>query len=135
MSKLKYKILLALFTIAFVASAILAFVPIAQACGSPETGCSIVNLSQYESTFGIRNAYGGLVAFLLMGFLAFLQIKNPNKERKTLIKYGVFFASLIAVYLLYIQFFVLHAICKYCMVIDSASLLSLAIVIFWKEKQ
>jgi len=134
MSKTKYRILLILFIIAFIASAVLAFVPLERACGSIQTTCYAVQTSQYEATLGIKNAYSGLVAFLLIGFLAFLQIKNPNKERKDLIKYGVVFASLIALYLLYIQFFVLNAVCKYCMVIDSTTLISLGIVLFWKEK-
>lgn len=134
MSKLKYKILLVLFAIAFIASAILSFVPLEQACGGIQTSCYAVQTSQYETTLGIRNAYLGLAAFLLIGFLTFLQIKHPNKERKDFIKYGIFFASLIAVYLLYVQFFVLNAVCKYCMVIDSATLIGLGIILFWKEK-
>jgi uncharacterized membrane protein len=134
MSKLKYKILLALFVICFLASLILSFVSIEQACGGTQTGCYAVQTSQYEKTLGIKNAYFGLVAYLLIGFLAALQIKHANKERKNIITTGVVFASLIAVYLLYIQFFVLHAVCKYCMVIDSSTLISLAIVLFWKEK-
>jgi len=134
MSKTKYKILLVLFIIAFISSAILSFIPLERACGGIQTTCYAVQTSQYEATLGIKNAYSGLVAFLLIGFLAFLQIKNPNKERKDLIKYGVVFASLIALYLLYIQFSVLNAVCKYCMVIDSATLISLGIVLFWKEK-
>jgi uncharacterized membrane protein len=134
MSKTKYKILLVLFAICFLASAVLSFIPLDKACGGLQTSCYAVQTSQYETTFGIKNAYSGLVAFLLIGILAVFQIKNPNKERKQLIKYGIFFASLVAVYLLYIQFFVLDAICKYCMVIDSATLISLGIMIFWKEK-
>jgi uncharacterized membrane protein len=134
MSKAKYKILLVLFAICFIASAILAFVPLEQACGGIQTTCYAVQTSQYESTFGIKNAYSGLVAFLLIGALAFLQIKKKEKIRKDLITYGVVFASLIAIYLLYIQFFVLNALCRYCMVIDSATLISLGIVLFWKEK-
>jgi|WetSurMetagenome_2_1015567.scaffolds.fasta_scaffold468550_2 uncharacterized membrane protein len=132
--KTKYKILLALFVICFLASLILSFVPLEQACGGLQTGCYAVQTSQYETTFGIKNAYLGLVAFAIVGFLAFMQIKHPIKERKQLIGVGVIIASLIAVYLLYVQFFVLHAVCKYCMVIDSATLVSLAIMIFWKEK-
>jgi uncharacterized membrane protein len=130
----KYKVLLFLFVVCFLASAILSFVSIEQACGGLQTSCYAVQTSQYEKTFGIKNAHSGLVAFFLIGVLAVMQIKSPNKERKNLITTGVVFASIIAVYLLYIQFFVLHAICKYCMVIDSSTLLSLAIVLFWKEK-
>jgi uncharacterized membrane protein len=133
-SKTKYKILLILFGICFLASLILSFVSIEQACGGTQTGCYAVQTSQYETTFGIKNAYLGLVAFAIIEFLIFLQIKNPNKERRQLITAGVAFASLIAIYLLYIQFFAIHAVCKYCMVIDSATLISLGIMIFWKEK-
>lgn len=135
MSKLKYKILLVLFVIAFLASAVLSFVPLEKACGGTQTTCYAVQTSQYETTFGIKNAYSGLVAFFLIGVLAFFQIKNHKKSRKNLITGGIVFASLIAVYLLYIQFFVLNAVCKYCMIIDSATLISLGIMIFWKEKR
>jgi uncharacterized membrane protein len=134
MSKLKYKILLILFIISFIASAILSFIPLEQACGGLQTSCYAVQTSQYESTLGIKNAYSGLVAFFIMSILTFFQIKNPKKSVKNLIKYCTVFASLIAVYLIYIQFFVINAICKYCMVIDSATLISLGIILFWKEK-
>jgi uncharacterized membrane protein len=134
MSKAKYTILLVLFAIALIASAILSFIPLDKACGGIQTTCYAVQTSQYESTLGIKNAYSGLVAFSLMGFLTFLQIKNPRKSRKKLITFGILIASVIAVYLLYIQFFVLNAICKYCMVIDSATLLALGVMVFWKEK-
>lgn len=132
--KTKYKILLALFTICFLASVILSFIPLEQACGGTDTTCYTVQTSNYEKVFGIRNAYIGLVGFSLIGFLTFLQIKEHNKERKDLIKYGVTFASIVAIYFLYIQFFALNAICKYCMVIDSSTLISLGITLFWKEK-
>ena len=56
---MKYKILLVLFVIALVASAILAFVPTEQACafGEEETepGCMSVQNSEYSTTFGIIN--------------------------------------------------------------------------------
>ena len=133
-NKTKYKLILILFGICFLASAILSFVSLEQACGGTQTGCYAVQTSQYETTLGIKNAYFGLIAYLLIGLLAALQIKHPNKERRSLITVGIVFASLIAVYLLYIQFFVLHAVCKYCMIIDSSTLLSLGIMIFWREK-
>ena len=69
MSKLKYKILLVLFAIAFIASAILAFIPLEKACGGTQTTCYAVQTSRYESTLGIKNAYSGLVAFFLIGIL------------------------------------------------------------------
>jgi len=90
-SKTKYKILLILFGICFLASLILSFVSIEQACGGTQTGCYAVQTSQYETTFGIKNAYFGLGAYFIIGLLATLQIKHPNKERKALIIAGVVF--------------------------------------------
>jgi uncharacterized membrane protein len=130
----KYKILLIFFILSFLASAVLSFIPLEQACGGVQTTCYAVQTSDYEKILGIKNAYLGLVAFFLIGALTFLHIKVPRKSRKTLITLGVVFASLIAVYFLYIQFFVLDAICRYCIIIDISSLLSLGIVLFWREK-
>ena len=134
MSSTKYKILLALFAISFIASAVLSFIPLEQACGGTDTTCYVVQTSNYEEVLGIKNAYFGLVAFFIMGILAFLQIKNPNDKRRNWITYGLIFASLVAIYFLYIQFFALNALCKYCMVVDGATLISLGIVLFWKER-
>ena len=134
MSKSKYKFLLVLFILSFIASAVLSFIPLEQACGGTQTTCYVVQTSDYESIWGIKNAYLGILAFGLIGILAFIHIKYPKKQRKNLIFLGVIFASIIAIYFLYIQFFILDALCKYCMVIDISSLLALGITVFWKEK-
>jgi uncharacterized membrane protein len=130
----KHIVLLVLFILCFLASAVLSFVSLEKACGGFQTSCYAVQTSQYEKTAGIKNANLGLVAFGLISILTIFQIESPKKQRKNLIILGVVFASLIAIYFLYIQFFVLDALCKYCMIIDMASLLSLGIVLFWREK-
>lgn len=132
---LKYKVLFVLFILSFLASAILSFIPLEQACGGIQTTCYVVQTSNYETTWGIKNAYLGLIAFGIISILTIFQIEIPRKLTKNLINTGVIFASIIAFYFLYIQFFALDALCKYCMVIDIASLLALGIVIFWKEKK
>lgn len=132
---LKYKVLFVLFIISFLASAVLSFIPLARACGGVQTTCYVVQTSDYETIWGIKNAYLGLLAFGIISILAIFQIEMPKKSTKNLISAGVIFASIVAIYFLYIQFFVLDALCKYCMVIDIASLLSLGIVIFWKDKK
>jgi uncharacterized membrane protein len=133
-NSLKYKVLVVLFLLSFLASAVLSFIPLEQACGGTTTSCYAVQTSQYERTLGIKNAHLGLIAFGLISILTIFQIESPTKTRKKFIIAGIIFASLIAIYLLYIQFFILHAICRYCMIIDISSLLALGIVIFWKEK-
>jgi len=132
---LKYKVLFVLFILSFLASAVLSFIPLEQACGGTQTTCYVVQTSNYETLWGIKNAYLGLLAFGVISILTIFQIEMPKKLTKNLITTGVVFASLIAIYFLYIQFFILDAICKYCMVIDIASLLALGIIIFWKEKK
>ena len=130
----KYIVLLALFLLSFLASAILSFIPLEQACGGVQTTCYAVQTSDYETFWGIKNAYLGLLAFGIIAILTVFQIETPKKPTKRIILAGVIFASIIALYFLYIQFFILDALCKYCMVIDTASLLALGIVIFWREK-
>jgi hypothetical protein len=49
-------------------------------------------------------------------------------------KIGVILSSLIAIYFLYLQIFVIHALCKYCMVVDVGSLIGLFIAVFWRTK-
>lgn len=132
---MKYKSILFLIALGIIASAILSFVPIDQACGLSTTGCYAVQASQYETTFGFQNAHLGLVAFTLLFIITFLHDKKPTKKRKQLIQTGLILGSAVAVYFLYLQFFVINAICKYCMVTDIGILLALAIFFLVKDKQ
>lgn len=133
-NKAKYIILLTIFIIAFICSGILTFVSVEEACGGIQTTCYAVQTSQYETTFGIKNAHMGLVAFSIMAILIFLHLKQPTKNKKQIIKIGIILGSIFALYFLYIQFFVIDALCKYCMVIDIGMLINLGIITFWKEK-
>lgn len=133
-NKTKYVILLTIFIIAFICSGILTFVSVEEACGGVQTTCYAVQTSQYETTFGIKNAHMGLVAFSIMTILIFLHIKQPTKKKKQIIKLGIIGGTIFALYFLYIQFFVIDALCKYCMVIDIGMLINLGIMTFWKEK-
>lgn len=133
-NKAKYIILLTIFIIAFICSGILTFVSVEEACGGIQTTCYAVQTSQYETTFGIKNAHMGLVAFSIMAILIFLHLKQPTKNKKQIIKMGIILGSIFALYFLYIQFFVIDALCKYCMIIDMGMLINLGIIAFWKEK-
>jgi len=132
----KYKTILVLMIFATLASAILSFVSLQEACGLLGEGgsCTVVQTSQYESTLGIKNAHIGLVAFPILGILILFELKHPRKHQKTAITLGMTIGSLFALYFLYLQFFILQAICKYCMVVDFAVLISMGLIIFWDEK-
>lgn len=131
----KYLTILIIFILAIIASAILTFVSVEQACGGIQTTCYAVQTSQYETTFGIKNAHIGLFAFTFLAILTFLHLKKPSKYKKNLLILGTIAGSLFAVYFLYLQFFVLDALCRYCMVIDIGMLMNLGIILLWKEKK
>ena len=131
--KHKYKILLALFLIAFVSSLILSLVPVSQIC-DPGKGCDVVQHSKYNYTFGIKNSYFGVAIFALGVFLIFSHIHHPTKIKKNLIHLAVITGVIIALYFIYLQSFVLNAYCKYCMIVDLSLLAALILIIFkWKE--
>jgi uncharacterized membrane protein len=129
---MKYKILLGLFTLIIIISAILTFVPLEQACKSTTNSCSIVQTSKYEKTLGIENSYLGLIAFIILFMLTASQIKKPTKKKRILITTGAIIGTVFAIYFLYIQFFILHATCPYCLIADSATILSLLTLILSK---
>ncbi len=123
--------------LATAASVILSFVPLEKACGSNpnHNSCTIVNTSQYESTFGIKNAHIGLIAFPILCILTILELKKSRKYQKRLLNLGIMLGSAFAIYFLYLQFFVLKAICKYCMVVDTGVLASMVLILFFEEKE
>jgi uncharacterized membrane protein len=142
---MKYKSILIILAIIIIASTILSFIPIEQACGPASNngsslwngeneGCRVVQASNYEETLGIKNAHLGLTAFSILFIINFLHIKKPTKKKKQFLIIGLTIGSIMAIYFLTIQFFVLHAICKYCMIADIGTILSLGIILLVKDK-
>lgn len=132
--KQKYIVLLIIFIICLIASIILSFIPLEEACGGTDTGCYIVNVSEYERTIGIKNSYFGLIAFSVLIILTIYHILKPKKYKKQLILIGLITGSVFAAYFIYLQVIIIKAYCQYCMVVDIGTLLGLAIALFWKEK-
>jgi uncharacterized membrane protein len=132
--KQKYIVLLIIFILCFIASAILSFIPPEEACGSIDSGCYIVSQSEYAQTIGINNCYFGLIAFSVLIILTIFHILKPKKYKKQLILIGLIIGFVFAIYFIYLQLIVIQACCQYCMVVDIGTLLGLAIALFWKEK-
>lgn len=132
--KQKYVVLLIIFILCFIASAILSFIPPEEACGGSETGCYIVSQSEYAQTIGINNSYFGLIAFSFLIILTICHILKPKKYKKQLILIILIIGSIFALYFIYLQSIVIKAYCQFCMVVDIGTLLGLAIALFWKEK-
>ena len=132
--KQKYIILLIIFIICLIASIILSFIPPEKACGGTDTGCYIVNVSEYAETIGVKNSYFGLIAFSVLIILTIYHLLKPKKYKKQLILIGLITGSVFAAYFIYLQLIVIKACCQFCMVVDIGTLLGLAIALFWKEK-
>lgn len=124
---LRYKIVFAIFVLALISSLLLSFVPLPVIC-TPFEGCNAVQTSTYAKTLGISNSYYGIIIFLLMSLITLLYIKKPNRQMKFLIHTGVFIGTLIVLYFFYLQQFVIHAYCKYCLVIDIGIIISFIVL-------
>jgi uncharacterized membrane protein len=111
----------------------LATAPDGETCNL-ETSCDAVQLSKHATTFGIKNCHYGVAIFLVMSILAFLQMKKPDKTRRLIINWGVIIGGLIALYFVYLQFFVIKDVCVYCMSVDTSMIVALIITLFYWEK-
>jgi uncharacterized membrane protein len=131
---MKYKILLLLFAIIIVISSILSFIPLDKVCKSETSSCEIVNTSQYEKILGIPNSYLGLGAYLFLFALTLSQMRRPKETKRKILALGLIIGTGFAIYFLVIQFLVLKAVCNYCLIADSATILSL-IIFFGIKKE
>jgi len=123
-SKHKYQILFALFIISLIASLILSLTPASEIC-DPDKGCDVVHHSSYNYIFGIQNSYFGAVIFALGVFLIYFQIKKPTKQKRNLINVIIILGSLIALYFLFLQLFILDSICSYVLFVYLIIIISL----------
>jgi uncharacterized membrane protein len=90
--------------------------------------CDSVQNSIYGTLFGIKLAWFGVACFLI--FLIIFLIARINKKL-----YWMFFTSSVigvalAVYFISLQVFILHKLCKDCILIDSIMIIMFVIVIF-----
>ncbi|MBL7059223.1 vitamin K epoxide reductase family protein [Candidatus Pacearchaeota archaeon] len=135
---MKYKILLILFVISLISSGLLAYGGYnnTEVCNPDSQGCSAVSLSDYSTTFGINNNYYGVVIFLFMSILTYSHIKNPKKTKSSIIKLGVTIGTIVSLYFIYLQQFIIQAWCKYCLIVDFSMIVAFGIVFFsWRRKR
>jgi uncharacterized membrane protein len=82
-------------------------------CG-PVEGCDTVAASEYATVFGLPVALYGVI-FSVVLVAACLTWWRRADRRALYVAYGLGLAGLIAVvYLTYLELFVIHAICVYC---------------------
>ena len=85
--------------------------------------CGSVQSSSYGSLFGIQLPYYAIVAFLAL-LLSFLFMKKVYYI-------GVLVGTLISIFLISVQLFVLKMVCSNCMIVDSAMILILLVSLFY----
>ena len=126
---MKYKIFLLVFAISLISSIIITTNSSSGVC-TIGGNCDTVNNSPYGSLFGIKNSVYGIFIFSFMIVLTLFHMNRPSRHTKMLIHLAVILGSIIAIYFLYMQFFVIRVFCTYCLIVDFGLLISL-IFMFW----
>ena len=127
----KYPLILSIFILCLISPIIITIEPIPKLCIS---GCDLVRSSNYSSFIGIRNSTLGIFIFSILSIITALQLRKKSKNKERIISLATIFGSLVALYFIYLQAFVLHAYCQYCLIVDISLILSLIINLFWREK-
>ncbi len=134
-TRIKYFILLGLFIISLISSIILSVPSESDTC-SLVGGCDIVHDCCYNYTFGIQNSYFGVGAFLFLSIFTLFQIKKPTKIKRDIIYFGIILGSLVSLWFIYLQQFVIEAYCQYCLITDIGVLIALGIILFnWEDRK
>jgi len=129
---MKYKIFLLVFVIGLISSVVLYSNSLTGIC-DPGKGCDVVNSSIYGKTLGISNSMYGIFIFSFMILLTFFHMKKPNAHTRKIIHLAVIVGSLVAIYFLYLQIFIIKAYCSFCILIDASLLISLGFLIYLWE--
>jgi uncharacterized membrane protein len=80
------------------------------------SGCSTVNASPYSEIYGIPVAAVGFIGYLAIIVTLILE-KHLSffKENGPLLEFGMGLAGVVySAYLTYLEFFVIHAVCPFC---------------------
>jgi uncharacterized membrane protein len=93
-------------------------------------GCETVLTSSYSTVAGIPEALLGAIYYLviLVGLFAYLDTKKPAILKWTLIIPILGF--IYEVWLVYLQLFVIHSICEYCMLSALVTLVLFCIAVY-----
>jgi len=86
------------------------------------SGCQIVEQSSYSRVFGIPVAVFGVLFYLTLIIGVFMRV--DKKYQSLITKYMLYITTLgflFSVYLTYLELYVIHAICMYCVISAIAS--------------
>jgi len=100
------------------------------------SGCQEVLVSQYSEIFAIPLAILGALYYLFIIVNSLIYIDSQNKWSKLILSYLPIFGFLFSLYLVYLMFFVINALCQYCLLSASTStiLFILSLILIKKNK-
>lgn len=98
-------------------------------------GCDLVTKSEYSSIMGIPVALLGALYYLAIFLAVYIIIETKKTEYLRFIAIATTFGFLFSAWFVYLQFFVILAICQYCMLsaFTSTTMFVASIVYFSKE--
>ena len=92
-------------------------------------GCEKVTTSEYSVLFGVPGAYLGALYYISLLSVLFLFVDLKKKNLFHLATGIVSMGFLFSLYFTYLQFFVIEALCPYCLF--SALVSSILVVLLW----
>ncbi len=120
----KYKILIFLSLIGLLTSIYLYYLHLKSQ--SPfcliKSGCDFVLKSQYSSFLNIPVALWGIFYFGLILILSLVSVFNSKSFQNYILIFSLG-GFLFALYLIFIQIFIIKKICQYCLIADSTAIL------------
>lgn len=92
------------------------------------TGCQTVKNSPYSSLLGVPLSWMGLIAFVVL-FMAYYASYTSRASSWIPLALAVI-GTAFAIYFLSLQFFVIHALCSTCLIVDFLTIIILGIMIY-----
>lgn len=101
------------------------------------SGCQEVLTSSYSEIFGIPLALLGALYYLFIIIMSLLYVDHANKWSKLALSYIPVFGFLFSLGLVYLMFFVIKALCQYCLLSagTSTTLFILSLIFIKKIKK
>ncbi|MEK7633003.1 MAG: vitamin K epoxide reductase family protein [Patescibacteria group bacterium] len=98
-------------------------------------GCDLVTKSEYSQIMGIPVSVLGAVYYLAIFLAVYVILETKKTEYLRFVAIATTFGFLFSAWFVYLQFFVIHAICQYCMfsAATSTTMFVVSIVFFSSE--
>ncbi|MEK7673126.1 MAG: vitamin K epoxide reductase family protein [Patescibacteria group bacterium] len=97
-------------------------------------GCGIVTVSKYSAIFGIPVALLGTLYYFTVLLLTLLYFDTKKTELLKLLGAITIAGFVASIYFVYLQFFVIKALCQYCMLSALTSTILFVLGLFvWKN--